>query len=111
MQKIGDMFGGKSAEAAVIHMRKYGPKGHPIAQHHWQDALSKILFEFQIKHPADKRFWHLAKTNFGLIEQKVAYIREVMEADRKKISPWQTPKLAPEYAGLLISLIFPKKKS
>lgn len=86
-----------------------GPKGKPVAGTYWQDELPKILKEFGINHPMDKRLWRLAKTDFGFIEQKVAYIREVMEADRKKLAPWQTPKLVTEYTGLLLSLIFPKK--
>lgn len=95
----------RKAERPIV-----GPAGRPLANTRWQDELPKILKEFEIKYPADKRFWRLAKTNFSIIEQKVAYIREVMEDDRKKISPWQKPKLTPEYAGLMISLIFLKKK-
>lgn len=103
MQKMNlDMsrFEKKAAAPAV------GPKGRPIAEKYFKDELPKILAEFEIKHPADKRFWKLAKTSFSLIEQKAEYIRETMEADRKK----GIYKKAPEYAGLFIWLLFPKKK-
>lgn len=93
-------FEAKAAAPAV------GPKGRPIAEKYFKDELPKILLEFEIKHPADKRFWKLAKTDFSLIQQKVAYIKETREADQKK----GVFKKLPEYSGLLIWLLFPKKK-
>lgn len=83
-----------------------GPKGRPIAELRFKDELPKIIQEFEIKKPADLRLWNKAKHDFGIIESKVAYIREQMEADRKK----GIFKQAPQYAGLLLWLIFPKKK-
>lgn len=108
-------MGAGSAERAVENMRKFGvpklgPKGRPIAETRWQDELPKILKEFEIHPPQTLRFWKQAKLDYGLIEQRVAYIREVMAKENAERPYWQSAKTAPEYAGLLISLIFPKKK-
>lgn len=82
-----------------------GPKGHPIAELRFKDELPKIIARFQIKAPADQRLWKKAKENFGVIESKVANIEESMAADRKK-GIYKDP---PQYAGLLLWMIFPKK--
>lgn len=83
-----------------------GPKGFPIAELRFKDELPKIIERFGIKAPADLRLWRKAKHDFGIIESKVAYIEETMEADRKK----GIFKQPPQYAGLLLWMIFPKKK-
>lgn len=83
-----------------------GPKGHPIAEVRFKDELPKIIKRFEIKAPADLRLWRKAKHDFGIIESKVAYIEETMEADRRK----GIFKQPPQYAGLLLWMIFPKKK-
>jgi hypothetical protein len=111
MQKIGDMLNlGKPGEMAVIKARKLGPKGRPIAELYFKDELPKIIDAFKIKPPMDKRLWHIAKTNFGLIQQKVAYIHELREAENAKLSrELQKPLTA--YSGLLIWLLKKRQDS
>lgn len=75
-----------------------------IAMLRFQDELPKIIKEFGIKPPQDKRLWRMAKTDFGYLEGKVAYIKEVREAENKKL-PFILHKPLTAYAGLLIWLL------
>lgn len=81
--------------------QRVGPKGRPIAEVRFKDELPKIIETFGIKSPMDKRLWRMAKTDFGFIEQKVAYIKELRESENAKL-PWELRKPLTAYAGLLI---------
>lgn len=108
MQKVANTLMNRYLDKEKTAIRppvQLGPKGHPIAAHHFQDALPKIIAEFGIKSPQDRRLWKVAKERFWWIESRVAYIKEQQEIDFRK-----TGKSKPltEYSGLLLFLIFKK---
>lgn len=73
--------------------RKWQDKDYPL-------SITNIIKDFKIRPPQTFRLWALAKKNFGYIETTVGSVLLSMKPNDKK----------EDYAGILISKLFPKKK-